>query len=112
MDDEWKASRLQTIINQGILVEDPDGILWMSDRMKAMIAQFNKDEEIKVLLTKKAKDDDDFETGCWSYLYMMYVGEAGATPVELGQAAAVLKGWNKGAKETQLDEWSMKLRFR
>jgi len=110
MDDEWKARRLQALIEQGILVEDPDGILWMGDRMKGLIEEFNEDQEIKAIITKKAKDDDDFERGCWSYLYMMYVGEASAD--ELGEAVAVLKGWNKGARESQLDEWSMKLRFR
>lgn len=110
MDDEWKASRLQTMIDRGILIEDPEGVLWMSDKMKGIIEEFNADEEIKALITKKAKDDDDFERGCWSYIYMRYVG--GASTDELGEAVAVLKGWNKGAKENRLDEWSMKLRFR
>ena len=110
MDDEWKPKRLQTMIDRGVVVEDPEGILWMSDRMKAIIGEFREDEEIKALITKKAKDDDDFETGCWSYIYMMYIGDA--SEVELGEAVAVLKGWNKGAKANQLDEWSMKLRFR
>jgi len=110
MDDEWKPKGLQALIAKGVLVEDPEGVLWMSDRMKQIIGEFNEDAEIKALITKRAKDDDDFETGCWSYIYMRYVGDASA--VELGEAVAVLKGWNKGAKANRLDEWSMKLRFR
>jgi hypothetical protein len=110
MDDEWKSKGIQKLVDKGILVEDPDGLLWMSDRMKQIIEDFNKDEKIKELITKRAKDEDDFERGCWSYIYMMYVEDAASD--ELNEAVAVLKGWNKGARENQLDEWSMGLRFR
>ena len=112
MDEGWKVKRLQTLIDQGVLIEDPDELLWLSDRMKGLIEEFNKDEKIKDLLIRKAKDDADFERGCWSYLYMRYVGEAGATSEELGQAVSVLVSWNESAKVNQLDEWSMNLRFR
>lgn len=110
MDDDWKLKRLQILIDQGILVEDPDGIVWMSNRMRKLIDDFNNDDEIRKLITKKAKDDDDFKSGCWSYLYIMFVDEF--TSQELNEAVAVLKGWNAAAEENRLDAWSMRLRLR
>lgn len=110
MDEEWKGKRLQTLIDQGILFEDPDGLLWMSERMKALIDDFNADEETRALITNKAKDEDDFRSGCWSYLYMVYVEDCSST--ELNEAVAVLKSWDLAARDNELDEWSMGLRLR
>ncbi len=110
MDEEWKAKRLQTLISQGVLVEDPDGVLWMSDRMKGLIEEFKENEKVKALIDKQAKDEEDYEKGCWAYLYVMHAGIT--TGPEVSEAVSVLMGWNKGARENRLDEWSMKLRFR
>jgi len=101
---------VQALVDNGIFEEDPEGRLWMSDKMKTLIDEFNKDEKIKALITKKAKNENDYKTGCWSYIYMRYV-ENCPTP-ELKNAVAVLKGWDKAARDNELDEWSMGLRLR
>ena len=90
--------------------EDPDTILWLSDRMRALVEELFDDDRVMDLIRKKATSDDDFETGCWTVLYMKFV-ESGSTE-ELNEAVTVLKAWNNGARANRMDEWSMKLRLR
>lgn len=103
-------SRIQTLVEQGVLVQDPDGILWMSDKMRGIIREFNEDQELHKLIRKKAKDEDDFKVGCWTLLYMKFIGESPAPDVS--ESVNILKKWNAAAEENRLDEWSMGLRLR
>lgn len=112
MDDEWKTERLQALIDQEALVEDSDGILWLGDKMRAVVKDFHNNERIKSLIKEESKNEDDYLTGCWSYLYVKYVGDKGCSAEELSEAVTVLKGWNAGAEHTRMEEWSMRLRLR
>lgn len=99
------------MIGQGLFVEDPEGLLWLDDKMRALVKDLNEDERISSLLKAKAKDEHDFNKGCWSYLYAKYKGDEGFTMNEVNEAVTVLIGWNEGADENQMDEWRMKLRL-
>lgn len=99
------------MIEQGVFVEDPEGLLWLGDRMRALVKDLNEDKKISSLLKAKAKGEQDFDVGCWSYLYARYKGDEGFTMDEVNEAVAVLMGWNEGADENQMDEWRMKLRL-
>lgn len=110
MDDDWMTKRLRTLISQGVLDEDPDGLLWMSAKMRDIIKEFNEDRELHALIRRKAKDEDDFKTGCWTLLYMKFMEETPAPDV--GESVHILKKWNLAADDNRLDEWSMRLRLR
>jgi len=107
---EQKLKRLQMMVDQGIFIEDPGGLLWMGDRARGLVDALDVNEEIKTLMKEKATDEDDYKTGFWTYIYAQYVGEF--TPGEIGEAVAVFKGWETAVAEDRLREWSMGLRLR
>ena len=105
-----KMKRLQTMIAQGIFIEDPDRLLSLSDETKALIDDLDKNERIKALMKERAKDDDDYNTGYWTCIYYQSVPEF--TQQEANEAVAVFKSWEKAVAEDRLREWSMGLRLR
>jgi len=102
----------QKWVDKGVLVQDPDGLLWLSDEMKKCVDELNQNEDIRRLIRSKAKDEDDFKKGCWTYIYSRYKGHKGFTQAEVDEAVLVLMGWNKCAELNEMLEWSMRLRFR
>ncbi len=98
------------MVDQGIFVEDPGGLIWMSDRARGLVDNLDANEEIKALMKERATDDDDYKTGFWTCVYAQYVGEF--TTPEIGEAVAIFKGWEKAIAEDRLREWSMGLRLR
>ena len=107
---EQKLKRLQTMVDQGIFIEDPGGLLWMGDRARVLVDALDVNEKLQTLMKEKATDDDDYKTGFWTCIYAQYMGEF--TPGEVGEAVAVFKGWEKAIAEDRLREWSMRLRLR
>ena len=107
---EQKLKRLQTMVDQGIFIEDPDGLLWMSDKARVLVESLDANERLQALLKEKAKDDDDYKTGFWTCIYVQYMGEF--TSPEIGEAVSTFKGWENAIAEDRLREWSMGLRLR
>lgn len=98
------------MMDQGIFVEDPGGLLWISDKVRTLIDALDANETIKALMKEKATDEADYKTGFWTCIYAQYV-EKFTTP-EIGEAVAVFKGWEAAVAEDRLRQWSMRLRLR
>ena len=99
------------LLDNGVVEQDPDGKLWLSEKMTELVEDLKNDEVVKKIIQDNAKDDEDFLKGCWVVLYTKFMGPGGVTRDELGQAVRALLGWNKAVSLSQLDEWSMKLRL-
>uniref|UniRef100_A0A6M3M6N1 Uncharacterized protein n=2 Tax=viral metagenome TaxID=1070528 RepID=A0A6M3M6N1_9ZZZZ len=102
-------SKIQPMIDRGILEEEPDGMVYLSTKTKDIIAALQGDEGIMATLKRKATDEADAQVGFWTLVFMEYTG--GASTEEIAEAVHTLVGWHQGAKETRLDEWSMQLRL-
>ena len=107
-------SKIQAVIDRGILEEEPDGVLYLSAKARDVIAYIEGDAGIMASLEKKAINAADRQAGFWTLVFMEYTG--GATTEEIADGVQALVGWHQAAKETvqenRLNEWSMKLRFR
>lgn len=104
------SEELQRVIDRGILFEDSDGLLWMTEKAKGIVNRINNDEVLMALIKKKAIDEEDAKIGFWTMVFKACCETA--TKEEVREGVRVLLGWRLGVKETRLDEWSMGLRFR
>lgn len=102
------SSIIQFLVDEGVFEEDPDGVLWLSDKMKKVITKLEKDEKFLEEL-KAIKDDHERALKRWVILYLNFMGEA--TEEELVKAVSSLAAWELAATEQNLTEWSMKLRI-
>lgn len=102
-------SKIQAVIDRGILEEDPDGRLFLSAKARDVVSAIEGDDKLMAALKKKATDDDDEQIGFWTLVYMKHCGVA--TSEEVADAVDVLVGWHEAARENRLNEWSMQLRL-
>ena len=102
-------SKLQSMIDRGILEEEPDGMLYLSAKAKDVITTLLDDEATMVALKKKATDEADRQVGFWTLFFMEYCEESSSE--EIADGVHVLMGWEQAARENRLNEWSMQLRL-
>jgi len=103
-------SKVQLVINRGILEEDPDGVLYLSAKIKDIIADVEGSETLMAAIKKKAIDEADAQTGFWTLVFMKHCGETSSD--EINDGVHALMSWHRGARENRLNEWSMRLRLR
>lgn len=104
-----RMSKIQAVIARGILEEDPEGILYLSAKMRDIVVAIQKDDAIMTKIKERATDEDDAQVGLWTMAFIAYCGKASVE--ELDDGVQALVGWHQAAKETRLDEWSMTLRL-
>jgi hypothetical protein len=104
------SSELQLAMTRGMLEEDSDGKIYLSVMAKRAIAVVEDDDVFMEAIRERAIDEEDALLGFFTIVYMACYPEAASS--EIQSVVNALLGWNRGAKETRLDEWSMKLRFR
>jgi len=102
-------SKIHSVIDRGILEEDPDGVLYLSAKAKDVITAIEGNARIMASLESKATDEEDKRIGFWTLFFIKYCGEASSE--EIADGVHVLVGWEQAAKENRLNEWSMQLRF-
>jgi len=102
-------SKLQAVIDRGILEEEPDGMLYLSAKAKDIIATIQRNETVMATIKEKATDEEDAQVGFWTMVFIAYCGDAPVEEVDDGVGALV--GWHQAAREVRLDEWSMQLRL-
>ena len=102
-------SKIQLVIDKGILEEDPDGRLFLSAKARDVVTTIEGNDKLMAALKKKATDDDDEQVGFWTLVYMKHCGVA--TSEEIADGVHALVGWHEAARENRLDEWSMQLRL-
>jgi len=102
-------SKLQAVVDRGILEEEPDGVLYLSAKARAVIVYIEGDADIMAALESKATDEEDKRIGFWTLFFMEYCGEASSE--EIADGVHTLVGWHQAAEENRLNEWSMKLRL-
>ena len=103
-------SKIQAVIDRGILEEEPNGVLYLSAKMRDIVVAIQKDDAMMTKIKEKATDEDDAQVGFWTMAFIAYCGKASVE--ELNDGVDALVGWHQAAKETRLEEWSMKLRLR
>lgn len=104
------SNKVQLVIDQGILEEDPDGVLWLSARAKDVIAAIEEDETLMAAIKERATDEEDARIGFWTLVFMKYCGETSSE--ELNDGVHVLLRWAQKCEELRLKDWSMRLRFK
>ncbi|MCK4266658.1 MAG: hypothetical protein KAX31_05210 [Thermoplasmata archaeon] len=98
-------SIIQFLVDEGVFVEDPDGLLWLSDEMKELVIKLERNEKFLDMLGK-IEDPKERSLERWSFIYPEF--GAGSHPDALGALVA----WELAAIDQDLIEWSMKLRIR
>lgn len=102
-------SGIQDMIDRGILEEDPDSVLYLSAKVKDIMAAIENDDHIMMALNKKAINEEDRQIGFWTLVSMKYYGEASSE--EIADAVHILIEWEQATRENRLNEWSMHLRL-
>lgn len=103
------SGKIQLVIDRGILEEDPDGTLWLSAKAKDVINSIEADDNLMTIIKNKAVDGEDARTGFWTLVFIKCCPDV--TSKEVSDAVQVLLGWQRGATEARLSEWSMKSRI-
>ena len=103
------SSKVQRVIDRGILEEDPDGVLWLSARAKKTIAIIEGDEALMAAIKEKAIDEEDAQIGLLAITFIKCCPDA--TSKEFDDGVHALRRWRQGAEESRLNEWSMRLRL-
>lgn len=112
-----ESSITQFLVDEGVFVEDPDGLLWLSDEMKELVTKLERNDKFLDILAK-IQDPEKRALKRWSVLYLKFIGESEEiTPPHLKQetimtAIGALATWELAAADIQLTEWAMKLRIR
>ena len=96
------------LVETGVFEEDPDGLLWLSAKMKDVTAKLERSEKFLSQL-RKIETPIERRMERWITIYLAFTD--GARKEETVKAVSALMGWWEGAMERQLDEWSMKLRL-
>lgn len=104
------SSKIQLVIDRGILEEEPDGKLYLSAKAKKAIAIIEGDEILMAAIKERATDEEDARVGFWTLFFMRCCGEISSK--ELDDGVHALVRWRQGTKENRLKDWSMGLRLR
>ena len=109
-------SIIQFLVDEGVFVEDPDGLLWLSDEMKELVAKLERNDELLDLLDR-IDDPEERALKRWSILYLNFIGASNEIKRFLDLDARVMRAvealatWGMAAIDQDLTEWSMKLRI-
>jgi len=107
---------IQFLVDEGIFEQDPDGLLWLSAKMKDVIVKLEQNDKFLNLL-EKIKDPEERALKRWSMLYLNFIGASDEIiPPYLEQeiimkTVGALAVWELVARNIRLTEWSMKLRI-
>jgi len=104
------SSKVQLVIDRGILEEDPDGKLYLSAKAKKAIAIIEGDEALMATIKEKAIDEEDALIGFLTFVFIACCPETPSKEIDDGVHA--LLGWHRGVEEIRLKDWSMGLRLR
>lgn len=99
---------IQSLVDEGVFDQDPDGLLWLSAKMKDVVSKLEQNEKFLALL-EEIENPLEKALKRWSILYLTFIGVSDEKiMVKAGQ---VLVAWEFAAKSKRLFEWSMKLRI-
>lgn len=103
-------SIIQFLVDEGVFVEDPDGILWLSDEMKDAIDKLERSEKFLDHL-EEIEDAEGRSLERWIISYLNFKGGVADKEITI-KASTALVTWEYAARSNRLDEWSMKMRIR
>ncbi len=99
---------IQSLVDEGVFDQDPDGFLWLSAKMQDVITEFEQNEKSLALL-KVIKNPEKRTLKYWNLLYLNFIGTSDKETTT--NAVKALAAWERIASSRRLAEWSMKLRI-
>ena len=101
---------IQFLVDEGVFVEDPDGLLWLSTKMKEVIDKLERNEKFLNQL-EEIEDAEGRSLERWIISYLNFKGGVADKEITI-KASTALATWEYAARNNRLDEWSMQLRIR
>ncbi len=102
------SSIIQSLVDEGVFDEDPDGHLWLSSKMRDVVTKLEENDKFLRYL-REIENQEKRSRMRWIVLYMNF--KEAATAEELADAVDALSAWEMAILSNRLDEWSMKLRL-